>query len=336
MKKRILSEIDGIPGKFKIIVADEAATRIISSAMRLHDVMDHGVTLIEPITQIRQPIPSSPAVYIVAPTDDNVARLLADWEPRKMYMEAHILFISSASDAIIQKLGGSVLAQNVRNLKDLMLDFSVPETLTFCFDVKFDVPQFFTDNPNPSQLGKLSSQLITVLQALGESPFIRSQNTPLAQGVASRVEETLRIMGRVKSASDKQERGTLLIVDRSYDIVAPMVHELTYQAMLQDLLPLKDNCYEQEYTDRSGKKCKRLLPIDEEDPVWCKYRHEHISRCLSGLSADMKQLIEDNPALAQGMEKGAGLAALGRLCARCRSSRRSKCASPCTWTYVRS
>lgn len=35
-------------------------------------------------------------------------------------------------------------------------------------------------------------------------------------------------------------RATLLITDRSMDTIAPFVHEFTYQAMVNDVLPIED------------------------------------------------------------------------------------------------
>jgi syntaxin-binding protein 1 len=35
-------------------------------------------------------------------------------------------------------------------------------------------------------------------------------------------------------------RGVLFVVDRSMDPVAPFLHEFTYQAMVNDLLPIED------------------------------------------------------------------------------------------------
>jgi syntaxin-binding protein 1 len=40
-----------------------------------------------------------------------------------------------------------------------------------------------------------------------------------------------------------QKRSTIIIVDRSFDMIAPLIHEFTYQAMLNDLLALEGSKY---------------------------------------------------------------------------------------------
>lgn len=47
IKRRILCEmIDSIAGMYKILICDNIAAQIISSVVRMHDLLDHGVTLV--------------------------------------------------------------------------------------------------------------------------------------------------------------------------------------------------------------------------------------------------------------------------------------------------
>lgn len=44
----------------------------------------------------------------------------------------------------------------------------------------------------------------------------------------------------VQTKEGGRPRATLLITDRSMDTIAPFVHEFTYQAMVNDVLPIED------------------------------------------------------------------------------------------------
>ena len=43
-----------------------------------------------------------------------------------------------------------------------------------------------------------------------------------------------------KPTQPPRQRATLIITDRSMDMLAPFIHEFTFQAMANDLLPIKD------------------------------------------------------------------------------------------------
>lgn len=47
-------------------------------------------------------------------------------------------------------------------------------------------------------------------------------------------------LGTQKPSDPPRPRGTLIITDRAMDVMAPFIHEFTYQAMCNDLLPIED------------------------------------------------------------------------------------------------
>ena len=73
----------------------------------------------------------------------------------------------------------------------------------------------------------------------------------------------------------------LLLLDRGFDAVSPLLHELTYQAMTYDLLKVDNDVFEydvqtpaNDQANSTGQKQKVIL--DENDELWTELRHQHI------------------------------------------------------------
>lgn len=94
----------------------------------------------------------------------------------------------------------------------------------------------------------ISDQLLTFCLTVGQVPYVRynKSRNDISQMVAEQLHDKLQAYYRkMQSQPDAPTSDSiLLIVDRSMDCVAPMLHEFTYQAMAYDLLDIgEDNIY---------------------------------------------------------------------------------------------
>ncbi|KAF6139314.1 hypothetical protein GIB67_021524 [Kingdonia uniflora] len=89
----------------------------------------------------------------------------------------------------------------------------------------------------------------------------------------------------------------LLILDRSVDEIAPVIHEWTYDCMCHDLLNMDGNIYDQEDPSKIGCTFeKKQVLLDDHDPVWLELRHMHIADVSERLYEKMTNFISKNKA----------------------------------------
>lgn len=71
-------------------------------------------------------------------------------------------------------------------------------------------------------------------------------------------------------------RCELLILDRGFDCISPVLHEFTFQAMAYDTLNIKDDIFSYSDEETDGEKVNEIS-LSEEDSLWGRLRHEHIA-----------------------------------------------------------
>jgi len=106
--------------------------------------------------------------------------------------------------------------------------------------------------------------------------------------------------GNSDNVSVERERSTLLLLDRATDCLSPLMHDLTYQSMVQDLLTMQGDkiTYEADSPEDANKKEEKDVLLNEKDKVWVEMRGNHIGTVIESLSGRIQETCNSSTSKA--------------------------------------
>lgn len=314
----ILDSIRAISGNdWKVLVFDERSRRLINNVTKEDDILNANIINIEQLEERRSTQAATDAIYLLSPLPHIVEALKADLN-RRRYRRAFLVWTSHLPRPLRDELFRSESRQQlIADSRSLDIEFYPRESHLVTFREPWSFFALYhpaCDSLVKNHLDAMTSKIVSLCVSLGEYPIVkyyrpknpRHEASVLCSHLASFVQGALDAYASAHQNSfpppSPRPRAVLFITDRSMDLMSPVVHELTYQAMAMDMLPIRDDDGKVTYRNiiRRGEpdEEEKDIELNDTDKLWVGHRHMHMKDLLLELSESFKKFQAKNPQFA--------------------------------------
>ncbi len=301
---------------WKVLVLDRRSTAIVSSVLRVNDLLDYGITMHALIDQRRTSLPDVNAVYFVSPTVENIAKIISDVN-NDHYAKFYVNFTSSLGRSLLEDFAKKVAetgnSYKIKQVYDQYLDFIVTEPNLFSLDMKNVYAQFNDPKTVEDEISGLVNEIVSGLFSavltMGSMPIIRSNRGGPAELIAQKLDQRLRDHSiNTKQAlrspgansannSIRNNKSVLILLDRNIDLASMFAHSWIYQCMVNDVFKLERNTIQIETKSDNGETSLKRYDIDPHDFFWNENASlpfpdavEHVEAELSKYTEEAKEI----------------------------------------------
>jgi len=307
VREKILQNIINIDdndwGK-KILIVDEVTMLVIDSAIEMNEITLAGIADVVNIDTPRMALPALEAIYFVSATNENVNRIIDDFADLEAhpYKRVHIYFTAMPTQDMLKRLGQSKVAGRISTCKVADINFLVYDSHTFHFGTPKSFWNLFSRNSQRNQvqdeINSIAEKICSVCTTFEDFPVLRfASNSPFAGNISEVCHAKLMERFTKGLLKKNQQRGQLIILDRTHDLISPIIHELYYQAMVADIIRPPQDVYKCPYKDANGQDQKYVVILNENDPIFSATRHLHIKKAREWIVAKVKTFTEESKAL---------------------------------------
>jgi len=313
------------PG-WKVLIVDGPGMKVVSAAVGMYDIMEQQVSIVESLEKKRAPFKDMAAIYILAPTNESIQNLLNDYTDKSKILygpAVFIYFLGPIPKQLMHQIKQcKQLIKRLKAVAEINVDFLIREQRAFILDMDDPFASLFLRSGMSPVEMKAADKLVTLCATLNEYPYIRyKQNSSVCSSLASvfklKMDEYVGSnpawwyhgSGNCPGKNAERDRSTLLLLDRSSDCLTPLMHDFTYQAMVNDLLTIDGDkiTYKAESQDNPSIKEDKDVLLNDKDKLWVEMRGNHIAQVIEVLSGRIQEVVNSSTNSAVRKEKGSNM-----------------------------
>lgn len=314
VRQQVLALLDSVqpPSRYKVLVLDAKAKEIIDLVCDKHDLLNRQVANVLLIDEPRPTEGYLEAIYIVEQSLFSFGCIRADFERMpKRYAAAHVFLLPrlKSTESELQVFQNSSISRNLKTvepapittyaLEQRLYSLGVSDANTVLYNVACkDMVMGFVE--------QTGSQLANLCETLTVNPYVRFSGlwkSTRPNAFPALIAKTA--FNHISAARERymtpqlelETRPTLLILDRSSDLTAPLRHEFGFQSMALDVLnaQITPKSTLNHFTSADGSTRRELT---DKDNTWVDLRHRHLVIVTQELTDRIRTLKQTNPHFA--------------------------------------
>ncbi|XP_063720125.1 syntaxin-binding protein 1-like [Symsagittifera roscoffensis] len=332
----ILGPVEGM----KVLILDDFTTRMIANIMRMSELSTlYNIASVQYVTSVPTGRRGDfSAVYFMMPTEPNIKKYIDDFSLNPCpYSKGYIFLTNTCPDSLFTMLKKARSpVKKLKGFEELYCEYICYSENAF----SLEDPSHFNLHFNPKKVHergylnmKIAAKLVTICVQMKHYPSqIRYFGTGCGTANNEIATHFKRSLSHFKLENSnfhwKSVNSTLLIVDRGFDTITPVIHDLTTEALARDFLGIdvegnadqKDRresyCPNQYvYTVKTGadsEKIERRAFLDDSNFLWSKIRFMNIKEAVNFMRSEIDAL-QNQEQLEHGKVKDLDLTKLNQM-----------------------
>ncbi|EGR28704.1 syntaxin binding protein 1, putative [Ichthyophthirius multifiliis] len=313
-KQRLKTALEDIMRQNKtvqqyILITDQNSLKIISSLMKMTELLELNIISVEKIDNERPKHSKHHAIYFISPYQDSIDLLLNDFPQKKgenQYGKVHLYLTNRIEENLMSKIAtNKYLLNRILTFKEFNQDFACKFDNIFNLEVLDSLKTIFSESGKEykNKIMEISDKISTVILSFERmfsiEIFYNIHENKISQTIAEQMNERLKnILNQLQSENSEQinrksGKITVLILDRSFDVLTPFLRDFHYQPLLYDVLDIKNDIVEY-WINEGPKEVLKKSQLNEQDELFKKYRFAHIGEVMSGIGEQFNDFVKIN------------------------------------------